>query len=169
MSVFDARVESMRGPKKDGVKLDPKAERAALIEAMLDGDAQLRGHMSDRLDGIDEDIAGLKVQRYREDYPLMTLRERRKSVAKQLASRRETLLKRFETAPPGTLTNPGTSFREDPAILRAQLQKQIERSRGPATKTWKRRSSAMAKEVTKAPAVARRIRATRPTKSSEKR
>jgi polysaccharide biosynthesis transport protein len=124
LDVFDVKVKSIIGPKKDGEALDPKAGRAANLEILLDSDPQMRKYQ-ERIVEIDEDIATY-LKQFREDYPpVVALRIRRKSAETQLAKRRQTLVKRLETNP-DSLTAPGMPFREDPTILRAHLQKQVD-------------------------------------------
>jgi len=121
LEVFDVKVKSLIGPKKDGAAPASKAN----LEILLDADPQMLAHVK-RLEGIDEDIAAKLADRYRENSSVMTeLRTRRKSVEAQLAKRRKALVDRLETNP-ASLTASGMPFREDPTILRAHLQKQVE-------------------------------------------
>jgi capsular exopolysaccharide synthesis family protein len=126
LEVYDAKVKAMTGSKKDGEAVDPKSSPETTLELLLDSDQETR-KLQERLSGIDEDIAALLARNYRENSDQVTdYRTRRKSVEKQLANRKKVLAKRLETNP-NALAGPGMAFREDPAIIRAHFQKQVER------------------------------------------
>jgi capsular exopolysaccharide synthesis family protein len=147
LDTLDARIKAYKDRTAPGATppaFDKATFEAALDEA-LEKDVEAR-QLRERISAYEEAIDDyINVKRYRPDYfAVVAFRDKANNVRRQLDKRKETVAERVKKTLARAATPPTGPMAEDPGIMRAQLQKQVN-----ALETLEENLSNRIKELTK--------------------